>query len=583
MERHDTHLLSETEEEEEINDEKHKYYFNNSKNSSKDSENNSFYSNNSKKNSPFKIKNLNKNNDSQKNIGKEDLIKDNNSIISSKEIEDIFYNEKKVSIKKDSMKLKNKEENNLKLNESKEKIKRDLIEKEKNNIKNIKNISMDINKDNDKNITNIKNISIDINEDNKKNITNLKNKSIDINEDNKKNIEKKKIKMIKLDSFKEKNLNFLTYNPSLINNYKLKIEIRKRNCISLNNYWIKPNKIPKKIKNDILKKSVKSQKKKKIKLSSKHENNNICYNHLDEDEKKIKNLIEFLKKKKIKELKICKDSFSIKTTTVNPILLYLYKKNNNKNKDKVFTGFEIKNKIQHQNDFYLEKDTKYHNIKRINYFPSYKIQLNGRKEFQYIPQLKKQKDNYYLSSNMSNNSRYSNSNKKNNFFINSNKLKLKNDRKIKILYDLYCQNQNLSNKNFSRIKSAYSENENKCKENFYKKLNNINFLKKNFNYKNRNNINNESYKNNKNNWLYRLIKLKKVKNMYQYDKHFGNNESCPLCKEMDKKNEESIVKKGICPIISDNKKNDSKSSLYHRRIYSACTKYRNRNKNEYLN
>ena len=78
--------------------------------------------------------------------------------------------------------------------------------------------------------------------------------------------------------------------------------------------------------------------------------------------------------------------------------------------------------------------------------------------------------------------------------------------------------------------------------------------------------------------MFRLIKLKKVVNIYKYDKHFGNTESCPLCQEMDKKNEESILKKGISP-NKDNKKNESKTSLQHRRIYSAITNYRRKNRN----
>ena len=44
------------------------------------------------------------------------------------------------------------------------------------------------------------------------------------------------------------------------------------------------------------------------------------------------------------------------------------------------------------------------------------------------------------------------------------------------------------------------------------------------------------------------------------------------------KNEESILKKGISP-NKDNKKNESKTSLQHRRIYSAITNYRRKNRN----
>ena len=89
MQRHDTHLLSDNEEEEEEkSDEIHKYTFNNSKISINNTENNSLYLNNTKKNSPFKLNNL-------KNDNNNNLINENVSIISSKELEDIFYNEKK--------------------------------------------------------------------------------------------------------------------------------------------------------------------------------------------------------------------------------------------------------------------------------------------------------------------------------------------------------------------------------------------------------------------------------------------------------------------------------------------------------
>ena len=92
MQRHDTHLLSyNEEEEEEKSDEMHKYSFNNSKISINNTENNSLYLNNTNKNSPFKLSNLKNDNNNNNN----NLVKDNISIISSKELEDIFYNEKK--------------------------------------------------------------------------------------------------------------------------------------------------------------------------------------------------------------------------------------------------------------------------------------------------------------------------------------------------------------------------------------------------------------------------------------------------------------------------------------------------------
>ena len=161
---------------------------------------------------------------------------------------------------------------------------------------------------------------------------------------------------------------------------------------------------------------------------------------------------------------------------------------------------------------------------------------------------------------------------------------MKNDKTIKILYDLYCRKPMQNQKNILPIKSAFSLNEYNHKNNFNKKMNDFNLFKNTINFQYAKNLNNNNYiiNNNKKRWLFRLLKLKKV-NMYHYDKHYGNTESCPLCQEMEKKNEESIVKKGI-PILRDNKKNELKSSkttLHNRRVYSACSKYyRKKNKNE---
>ena len=217
------------------------------------------------------------------------------------------------------------------------------------------------------------------------------------------------------------------------------------------------------------------------------------------------------------------------------------------------------------------------------------MQINGRKRFQYIQKENKLKDNYYSSSNLisSNNSRYNNSNKNINFISTMNKfnnskilnknakLKMKNDKKIKILYDLYCRKPEDYKKNMPRIKSAFSVNENNHKKEIYDKIYEYNA------YKKQEYLNDNKFYNDKKNWLFRLIKLKKAKNMYHYDKHFGNSESCPLCQEMDKKNEESIKKKGIRSIIQEKKKNESKVSLPNRRIYSAYSKiYTKKNGNE---
>ena len=627
MKRHDTHLLSDSEEEEEISSERHKYSFNNSKNSVNKSENNSFYSNNSKNDSPFKINNL-KHNINQNNAGStnnNDYLT-NISIISSKELENIFFEENSISIisknkkeKKNEKKEKKNEEPN---NKKKEKKLSDKNTKEKDSKKNNDEIKSENNKEESENnlSKNIKketesenNIEEKISEKNKKDEKSEKNKNnndeniskidnedipelIDIKAkvDNDKFIDNIKIKLVKFNNNENNNdlfIHFYTYTNTLKN----QIKINERKCVSLSNSFFNNKKKNRRYKNKTnnIKYSIKSTKKKKFKLLSydNNNNNNSCNNKLDEDDKNIKNLIDIINKKKIKALQVCKNSFSIKKKVINPILLDGNKKNNNNNEylSKKVEAVIIKHKIQHQNDFYLEKSNKFHNIKKIEYFPPNKIQINGRKRFQFIQQEKKLKDNYYSSSNLvsSNNSRYNNSKKNTNFistinkFNNSKKLnkkaklKMKNDRKIKILYDLYCRKPEPYKKNMPRIKSAFSVNEYNHKNKIYDKINEYNA------YKKQNYLNDYQIYNDKKSWLFKLIKLKKVKNMYHYDKHFGNSDSCPLCQEMDKKNEESIKKKGIRPSIQESKKNESKVSLPHRRIYSAYSKYNTKkNRNE---
>ena len=83
-------------------------------------------------------------------------------------------------------------------------------------------------------------------------------------------------------------------------------------------------------------------------------------------------------------------------------------------------------------------------------------------------------------------------------------------------------------------------------------------------------IRNKLYNSSNNkNWLLRLLKVQKDKNIYHYEKHFGNNENCPLCQQMDKKNEEQIRKIGIYHMASDQKKSESRSNSKKRRINSA--------------
>ena len=619
MERHDTHILSDSQEDDEKEENDHFYSFNNSKNSDSNSLKNTIHSN-SKRGSKFNLNDLiqTKNNDENEIY--------NESLVSSKDLEELFYDEKRFT--KQIIKKNEKDKESEKDKEKEKKV-------ENNNVEN-NNKSMDK--------IELKNSLMESNVDNNKNKLN----ETEIN----KIPDNIKIKMIKLnydDNISVFN-NLLTYTPNLINKLKLKKTKRKRNCISFEK---DKEKVKNKLKNnqnnkkEEIKKNIRIQKKKKINLPQSDDtpsekssfNNNINNNNIEN--KKMKNLFDILKNNNLKSFKISTNSFTIMT------------KNTNSSNDKSKTakkklkannsiGFELNNKIQKQNEFYLKHDYEYNLLKRYNFSPG-KIQINGKKRFQILQskqennKLHQEYDSKFIITN--NNSQYSlryynnnnssNNNDNNNKYIqnrhsnefhsnyipeydneydedydyneneynnnynedeyysiinrmkrmnmyNTNKnlkknsgLKLKTDKKIKILYDLYCKRPKKEAKSINRINSAYSLKNGKTR---FTNLPNVNYMDLNNNLENRDYmIKNRLYNNNNNkNWLLKLIKVQKDKNMYHYEKHFGNNESCPLCQQMDKKNEEQIRKIGVYHMASDIKKSDSRSnSKKKRRINSA--------------
>jgi len=619
MERHDTHILSDSQEDDEKEENDHFYSFNNSKNSDSNSLKNTIHSN-SKRGSKFNLNDLiqTKNNDENEIY--------NESLVSSKDLEELFYDEKRFT--KQIIKKNEKDKESEKDKEKEKKV-------ENNNVEN-NNKSMDK--------IELKNSLMESNVDNNKNKLN----ETEIN----KIPDNIKIKMIKLnydDNISVFN-NLLTYTPNLINKLKLKKTKKKRNCISFEK---DKEKVKNKLKNnqnnkkEEIKKNIRIQKKKKINLPQSDDtpsekssfNNNINNNNIEN--KKMKNLFDILKNNNLKSFKISTNSFTIMT------------KNTNSSNDKSKTakkklkannsiGFELNNKIQKQNEFYLKHDYEYNLLKRYNFSPG-KIQINGKKRFQILQskqennKLHQEYDSKFIITN--NNSQYSlryynnnnssNNNNSNNKYIqnrhsnefhsnyipeydneydedydyneneynnnynedeyysiinrmkrmnmyNTNKnlkknsgLKLKTDKKIKILYDLYCKRPKKEAKSINRINSAYSLKNGRTR---FTNLPNVNYMDLNNNLENRDYmIKNRLYNNNNNkNWLLKLIKVQKDKNMYHYEKHFGNNESCPLCQQMDKKNEEQIRKIGVYHMASDIKKSDSRSnSKKKRRINSA--------------
>ena len=618
MERHDTHILSDSQEDDEKEENDHFYSFNNSKNSDSNSLKNTIHSN-SKRGSKFNLNDLiqTKNNDENEIY--------NESLVSSKDLEELFYDEKRFT--KQIIKKNEKDKESEKDKEKEKKV-------ENNNVEN-NNKSMDK--------IELKNSLMESNVDTNKNKLN----ETEIN----KIPDNIKIKMIKLnydDNISVFN-NLLTYTPNLINKLKLKKTKKKRNCISFEK---DKEKVKNKLKNnqnkkEEIKKNIRIQKKKKINLPQSDDtpsekssfNNNINNNNIEN--KKMKNLFDILKNNNLKSFKISTNSFTIMT------------KNTNSSNDKSKTakkklrannsiGFELNNKIQKQNEFYLKHDYEYNLLKRYNFSPG-KIQINGKKRFQILQskqennKLHQEYDSKFIITN--NNSQYSlryynnnnssNNNNTNNKYIqnrhsnefhsnyipeydneydedydyneneynnnynedeyysiinrmkrmnmyNTNKnlkknsgLKLKTDKKIKILYDLYCKRPKKEAKSINRINSAYSLKNGRTR---FTNLPNVNYMDLNNNLENRDYmIKNRLYNNNNNkNWLLKLIKVQKDKNMYHYEKHFGNNESCPLCQQMDKKNEEQIRKIGVYHMASDIKKSDSRSnSKKKRRINSA--------------
>ena len=620
MERHDTHILSDSQEDDEKEENDHFYSFNNSKNSDSNSLKNTIHSN-SKRGSKFNLNDLiqTKNNDENEIY--------NESLVSSKDLEELFYDEKRFT--KQIIKKNEKDKESEKDKEKEKKV-------ENNNVEN-NNKSMDK--------IELKNSLMESNVDNNKNKLN----ETEIN----KIPDNIKIKMIKLnydDNISVFN-NLLTYTPNLINKLKLKKTKKKRNCISFEK---DKEKVKNKLKNnqnnkkEEIKKNIRIQKKKKINLpqsddtpSEKSSFNNNINNNNNIENKKMKDLFDILKNNNLKSFKISTNSFTIMT------------KNTNSSNDKSKTakkklkannsiGFELNNKIQKQNEFYLKHDYEYNLLKRYNFSPG-KIQINGKKRFQILQskqennKLHQEYDSKFIITN--NNSQYSlryynnnnssNNNNSNNKYIqnrhsnefhsnyipeydneydedydyneneynnnynedeyhsiinrmkrmnmyNTNKnlkknsgLKLKTDKKIKILYDLYCKRPKKEAKSINRINSAYSLKNGRTR---FTNLPNVNYMDLNNNLENRDYmIKNRLYNNNNNkNWLLKLIKVQKDKNMYHYEKHFGNNESCPLCQQMDKKNEEQIRKIGVYHMASDIKKSDSRSnSKKKRRINSA--------------
>ena len=656
MERHNTHILSDSEEEDDADENNHLYYFNDSNsNSESNSDKNTIYSN-TKKTDPFKIDDLKSNDNCKKEIMDE-------SLISIKDLEEMFYNENRYTKPTNHSKIKEnkKKKNNKKENKEENNIEKNKENKEENDIDNNKDIKENNNIDDNKDIkeNNIiedikENNNIDDNKDIKENNIIEDNKEIEENEEkqeikkpeinsddvNNKNIKKKKVKNnIKIQVIK---LNFddnassikrdFKLTPRLINFSDIKKSEKKINCTfpNVSNENRKKYRLNKKnedSKNEN-KQDKKLKKKKKLNLAPQSDSkSNRSSNNSKKDLNNISNLFDILKNKNLKSLKICKNSFFIPTKKSNSIeaKIQTFKKGTKSSNSSIY-------QINKQNDFYLKQDYEL-NLFKKEYFSPEKIKINGIKRFE-ILQNRKEDDKYneynskFVLTNNNNSQysfRYHNNNSTNynynkysqkkyedeinngynidyngdntgdyNRNINYNQdyincmdrikrmnrygptknmkqnsgINLRGDRKIKILYDLYCKRPNKENKNIPRINSAHSIKDINMRNNINRNAYNLIDLNGNFENKDKM-IQNRLYNNNNKNWLLKLLKVQKEKNLYHYEKHFGNNENCPLCQQLDKKNEEQIKKIGVYHMSSDQKNMEIKKHSKKRRINSA--------------
>lgn len=574
MERHNTHILSESQDDEEKDENNHFYEFNDTDNSESNSLKNTIHSN-SKKESKFSLNELIQSNNNEE----KEII--NDSLISSRDLEDVFYNEQRFIKKPDKKKGNNKDEKNkepdnvkikmiklnyednlsilneylsstpyiinrLKLRKVKKKRRCVSFENIRQKPKPKPKLKLSKNEDNskkNKKASKKKKINKPLKSESESNSDFTKSSK----EDEKNG---KKVKSL-YDILKSKNLKLLkiSQNSFMINQeknnynfYEEKMNNFKRKVKSMNSFG------------DPLYNKI--QKQNEIYYKHDYNNNNsLKRNYFSPAKIKINGHKRF----EILQIRDKDDRF--KHPEINSRLIILndnnsqyslrYHNNSCNNQDYIRRQYnnEFRNHCFNENEknfcynnfINKEQDRNYiHNYEGNNYNENYIACLNRMKKMNLINQNINTRPNYGL--------------------------KLKSDKKIKILYDLYCKQPCKEKKLISRINSAYSIKNRNIFRNGYNLLdlnenseNNDNMLKRRL-YKESNN----------NNWLLKLLRIQKEKNTRHYEKHFGNNQSCPLCQQMDKKNEEQIKKIGVFHLPpSDYKKTEERSTSKKRRINSA--------------
>ena len=576
MERHDTHILSDSQEEDEKGENSHCYVFNNSSNSDSNSLKNTVNTN-TKRGSKFKLSDVFQINNNEENeilngsiISIQDLkisIQENNKENIVKE----YKNKSQINNIPDNVRIKmiklNYDDNLSILNKylistpylinrlklKKIKRKRNCVSFEKIKEKPKPKLKLPQSSEDTKKSNKIskkkKKINIPPQSDSNSEIIDIKN-SISSKE------EEKKVKNL-YDILKSKNLKLLKISQ---NSFMINKERNKED-----NDDEKLNNFKKKVKsmNSLAKLDNKIQRQNDFYLKQNYEINSLKRNYFSPGQIKINGSkrFEILQEKK-KENKYNNPEYNsrlIISNDNNSTYSLRYHNNSCSNQDyirKVY-NYEFKNNDFNENEKDYCKnnfiDDEYNGNHNNNHFYENNYNRNNNYNENYIACMNRMKKMNLINNDMSTKS-------------NQGLLKLGNDRRIKILYDLYCKQPNREKKIISRINSAFSL---KNRSNF---KNGYNYLELNDDIENNGNIfKRRLYKENNNNknWLLKLLRVQKEKNKRHYEKHFGNNDSCPLCQQMDKKNEEQIKKIGVFHIPSDYKKSEPKSTSKQRRINSA--------------
>ena len=525
MKRHDTHLLSSESNKKSEEEGAHKFAFNNSY-SSNDSEG-KYISKQSSKHSPIHLNNLNEYNVDNK-------IKNNISIISSRELKDIFCGDGNNS--KSFSKRKKKKPKSIKhfIKLRKIKLNNDKLDEiEENCLTYFPTLNNDI---------------IDKKINLGRNCVSLSN----INKKNKNGIRKRDKSKLnrKLNISKDKEVLYFFYDNDLKGNQNLKkmINVINKQKIQLL-----------KITNNFF--SIKTQKKLNIKTKTKAKTKDKIIYPLINNKKNIPNN-KNIKDKKNKFNKN-KDKFYFSSNNSREKKFKINKSNINNNNSRIYN----KNKLNS-----IDNNTT--NSRKLSYYTS---KQNGNEKWKENPKkIIMNNKKLFIKNNSSIN--FNNTLKSRIFKSPNQSIKniislksKKNVEKIEQLYNLYCGNGLLKPKEkLPKVKSTESIFEDSQSALIWRK---IDYEKKYVR------IHNNEKEN-------RRI-ITKLYNLHtgqinHYSKHFGNLNNCPICQAVEQKNEESVRNLGVIPMIPNE---SSQNSLKKRRIYSAFSRIngkRNRNRNNAL-